>query len=197
MAKESRKNGKKIETGESGNQPLDGTPIDYGTPELRMRGNYVMEEVRGTHRKRLRRIIHPLDHYLAREWITGQEYLGGTWIFNDYAASHQFTTIIGRCMDGNPHLRSEYSAKDFANPYACGERHRRAMKTLNRVSQTLVQNVCIEGLILADFIGEMGWSRRNSGIDRLREALGDLYAFYVADRKAQRDFIERMGADNA
>lgn len=175
---------------------IDGTPVDYGTPELRARGNFVMEEIRGTHRKRLRRIIHPLDHYLSREWITGQEYLGGTWIFNDYAASHTFTTIIGRCMD-NPHLHGVYTDKDFENPYASGERYRRAMKSLNRVSQTLVTNVCVEGLVLADFIGEMGWTRRNSGIDRLREALADLYAFYVADHKERAAFIERMGAENA
>ncbi len=164
---------------------------DMGTPELRQ--HYQVVE-RGDGSRRIAYVInHPLDYHHSRGEISDEQHRAGCKLFNDYSISHchRNTLMLLGVESGAP-----IHQINFENPHTAMERYMRAMKVLNRISKTLAQQICIEGKNLSQVRGVFSWSKRNTGIDRLKEMLDDLQDFYEDEWRAYQRWIEKNSGDN-
>lgn len=150
---------------------------DFGTPQLK---NHFPMEIQGDGKRAFARVLnHPLDYYFAQKFISMKQYRAGCNLFNDYQNSHMSKnsfSLLG-CD------KIDFTQSDYENLHCSLERYMRIMKTLNKVSRTLAQKVCIEGYFVKQVLTGFSWAKNNSGLDRFKEALDDLSDFYENEYK--------------
>lgn len=134
-------------------------------------------EVVGEGRKAKHRVInHPLERYHRRGELNDDQYEAGCTFLKDWAISHEYRGGFSFFMEVRGTIQNdpEYEKTAF-------ERHMRAMKDLNKVSQKIAYSVCIDGKSLKEIHPTMGWRKENSGMDRLHETLDELDDFYYRE----------------
>lgn len=167
------------------------TESDLGTPELR--NHYVVEE-RGDGARKIAYVInHPLDFHHSRGEINDEQHRAGCKLFNDWSVSHNHRNTLA-VLGGE--IGVPIYQIDFENPHTAMERYMRAMKFLNKISKTLALQVCIEGRSLTQVRGIFSWSKRNTGLDRLKETLDDLADFYEQEWRDYQRWLEKNSSDN-
>lgn len=145
--------------------------LDKGTPELRQ--HFPVNE--GKQENNPRVLNHPLDMYLNRGDISEDQHWAGCNLFNDYQVSHHHRNALSLLGE----IRGVATSVDYDNPHTAFERYMRAIKSLNATSKKIAEQVCIQGYTMAEVRGAFTyWSKRNTGIDRMRETLDELYIFY-------------------
>jgi hypothetical protein len=148
----------------------DGKINDIGTPWRYQHGdiNLVNKRAYVTHKC-------ALDYYFGRGDISEDQHRAGITIYRDFENSHpgksstgSLTNLSSGVSDGSPQwmVLSAY------------ERYNDALLAMGRISRVVISMVCIEGHRMDAVNQRLGWSVRNTGIDRLKEALDDLMEWY-------------------
>lgn len=145
-------------------------PRELPTAERMAKGDMHIE---GTERKlHFKAMNWPLDRYHKRGEITDDQHRAGARIFRDWSLSHAHKGqgALWEGHRGRPHTTD--------TPLSHFENCRRALEALTDKSRRLVERVAIEGYSLPAIHAELQFSPRNTGMDRLREALDDLHEYY-------------------
>lgn len=153
------------------NKLIKAVTNDHGTPERVARGEVIVDNNLARVKKQ-----HPLTYYEGRGDITIEQAYWGGRLVNDYESSHPGRSSAAMLLrvDG-------ISTIDIPiNKLTCLDRWNKIQKRLNPTSKYLVEHVLIEGFYLSDIHPFMGWSKRNSGVDRFCELLDDIGAAYQA-----------------
>lgn len=160
----------------------DGKYNDIGTPWLRQH-----VEVNVVNKRAYVTRESALDHYLKKGLITEEQHQAGSRLFRDYEGSHPGKSAVGM-LDN---IRSGSKPGDPAwMCIASYDRYNAAMTALGRVSRVIVYMICIESNRMEAVRDRLAWAQRNTGIDRLKEALDDLVEWYEHEwRNAPSDRV--------
>ncbi len=152
---------------------------DTGTPERAAKGD--VDVVNGV--SQVRR-LDALEFYKNRKIISLRQFGAGDRFFKDYEISHATPSYLGK-EPGNDSTKTPQKCAE--NAVSAYESYHSAISAVGRVSGQILQHVCVEGKMMDSFVDVMGWNQRNTGIDRLREALDDLYDYYRSLYDSQID----------
>lgn len=151
---------------------------DHGTAERLLRGEVIVEN----NLARVKR-QHPLAYYLNRDDISPEQCYWGQRLVKDYEASHpgrssaaMLLRVDGICTIHMP-----------INKLTALDRWNKTLSRLNDVSRVIVEYVLVQGFYLSDIHPHMGWSKRNSGLDRLCEVLDEVEKSYREFMDMERD----------
>lgn len=159
------------------------TPIgDLGTPELHKRQTVVMAGEGRTAKARV--LNHPLDLYFEKRFIESKHYYAAIRLFNDWSISHTNKTTLRPILSDSSSVSSDGA---MMHPKEAFERYMRVYGALNSKGKILAGLVVIEGYTLAshEVRAAMGWNKKNTGMDRLKELcedIADLYKMLIDTR---------------
>ncbi|GEM_PF-3543678 len=120
-----------------------------------------------------------LSFYLARDIIGKRHYGAGMRLYADFMVAHRSATGLVMSPDdlvGRPPKGSGGRMGD--GRMAAFDSYNHALMAVGKVSARILFNVCIEGKKMPEFIEEFKWNRKNTGVDRMKEALDDLADYY-------------------
>ncbi len=167
------------------NRPKYAISHDHGTPERIARGEVIVEN----NHARIKR-QHPLHFYENRGDITIEQSYWGGRLVNDYESAHPGRSSAAMLLrvDG-------ISTIDIPiNKLTCLDRWNKVYKQMNTISRALTDAVLIEGYFLSEIHHKMGWSKRNSGVDRFCELLDDIKDSYHRLIDYERDRVQKEDA---
>lgn len=161
-------------------------PVDTGTPELHERQK-VGKDKHGRNRVESR---HPLDIYRkCKNPITRDQHRAGMRLFRDYESSHVTINIFS--VLGLTRQKGTWKTSDSSEgKMSAYDRFMSATMAMNFISRKLLLLVCVHGHMLPEVRQIMRFTAKNSGLDRLKEALDELAAYYEEPGSHKKSIVE-------
>lgn len=114
----------------------------------------------------------PLDRYYKRGEISGDQYDAGERLYIDHCLAFAERSILERIIEGGGRHNGPEDRRTAA------DRFQKVMIAIGRISAWLARRVVVEGRFLDAVHDEFGWAKKNTGMDRLKEALDEIAIAY-------------------